>query len=113
MRMEQSMHEKDTELVESLHQFVTIWELMGKPFLHVDGTDKPGLAINRMRSPVSIHHHESDPGRLGEGRRFRDAPGHWHEHFNESGIDTFAIPIQEAGPHTYLRTLDIQFYRED
>jgi hypothetical protein len=65
MRMEQSMREKDTELVESLHQFITIWELIGKPFLNVDGTDKPGLAISRMRSPESIHHRESDPGSIG------------------------------------------------
>jgi len=32
MRMEQSMREKNTELVESLHQFVAISKLIGKPF---------------------------------------------------------------------------------
>jgi len=40
-------------------------------------------------------------------------PGYWHEHVNESVFDAFVIPIQDAGLHTYLRTLDIQFYRED
>ena len=87
------MHEKHTELVESLHRFPAIWELIGKPFLYVGGTDRPGLAISRICSPVSIHHHESDPGRLGERRCFRDAPGYWHRHVNESGFDTFVIPI--------------------
>jgi len=29
------MHEKHTELVESLHRFPAIWELIGKPFLYV------------------------------------------------------------------------------
>ncbi len=27
--------------------------------------------------------------------------------------DAFVMPIQDAGLHTYLRTLDIQFYQED
>ena len=40
------MHEKNGELVESLHQFITIWKLIGKPFPQVDGKDKPGLAIS-------------------------------------------------------------------
>jgi len=29
---------------------------------------------------------------------------------NESGAPAHLIPIQDAGLHTYLRTLDIQFY---
>jgi hypothetical protein len=33
------------ELTESLHKFVTIWKLIGKPFPDVDQTYKPGLAI--------------------------------------------------------------------
>lgn len=39
------MHKANTQLVESLHQFITIWKLIGKPFPHVDCTDRPGLAI--------------------------------------------------------------------
>jgi gentisate 1,2-dioxygenase len=40
-------------------------------------------------------------------------PGHWHEQVNESGLDTFVIPIQDAGLHTYLRAHSIfSFYRE-
>jgi hypothetical protein len=34
------------ELVESLHQFITIWRLIGKPFPQVDSTDRLGLAIS-------------------------------------------------------------------
>jgi GNAT superfamily N-acetyltransferase len=45
--MEESMHKAaDTELDESLHQFITIWKLIGKPFEQVDSTDRPGLAIS-------------------------------------------------------------------
>jgi gentisate 1,2-dioxygenase len=35
--------------------------------------------------------------------------GYWHEHHNESKTDAFLMPIQDAGIHTYLRTLDIHF----
>ena len=30
---------------------------------------------------------------------------------NESGADAYVLPIQDAGLHTYLRTLDIAFSR--
>ncbi len=40
------MHTANAELVESLHQFITIWKLIGKPFPQVDSTDRPGLAIS-------------------------------------------------------------------
>jgi GNAT superfamily N-acetyltransferase len=40
------MHKTNIELVESLHQFITIWKLIGKPFPNVDGADLPGLAVS-------------------------------------------------------------------
>jgi GNAT superfamily N-acetyltransferase len=40
------MNTANSELVESLHQFITIWKLIGKPYPHVDATDRPGLAIS-------------------------------------------------------------------
>jgi GNAT superfamily N-acetyltransferase len=40
------MNKMSAELVESMHQFITIWKLIGKPFPEVDGTDRPGLAIS-------------------------------------------------------------------
>jgi gentisate 1,2-dioxygenase len=48
-----------------------------------------------------------------KGAAFVTPAGYWHEHVNESGADAFVMPIQDAGLHTYLRTLDIQFYLED
>ncbi|WP_198152180.1 cupin domain-containing protein [Granulicella tundricola] len=43
----------------------------------------------------------------------RFAAGYWHELINESGADAYFMPIQDAGMHSYLRTLDIPFYRHD
>ena len=43
------------------------------------------------------------------GAAFVTPPGYWHSHHNESGADAYVLPIQDAGLHTYLRTLDILF----
>jgi GNAT superfamily N-acetyltransferase len=40
------MDKRKAELAESMHQFITIWKLIGKPFPEVDGMDRPGLAIS-------------------------------------------------------------------
>jgi gentisate 1,2-dioxygenase len=40
---------------------------------------------------------------------FITPPGYWHAHYNESGREAHLIPMQDAGLHTYLRTLDITF----
>ena len=45
------------------------------------------------------------------GTVFVTPPGLWHSHHNETGHDAVVLPIQDAGLHTYLRTLDIQFVR--
>jgi hypothetical protein len=42
---EKSMPQTNTDLAESLHQFVTIWKMIGRPFPGVDQTDRAGLAI--------------------------------------------------------------------
>jgi gentisate 1,2-dioxygenase len=44
---------------------------------------------------------------------FVTPPGEWHAHFNESGVEAYLLPIQDAGLQTYLRSLDIRFYTED
>ncbi len=44
---------------------------------------------------------------------FVTPPGEWHAHFNESGVEAYLLPIQDAGLQTYLRSLDIRFYHED
>lgn len=40
---------------------------------------------------------------------FVTPPGLWHAHINESGEPAWIIPIQDAGLHSYLRSLDIRF----
>jgi len=57
-------------------------------------------------------------GRIRDARRidwqsggaFITPPGLWHAHVNESGRDARLLPIQDAGLHTYLRSLDIRFW---
>jgi gentisate 1,2-dioxygenase len=43
---------------------------------------------------------------------FVTPPGLWHSHHNESGSPAHILPIQDAGLHTYLRTLNILFTRQ-
>ncbi len=43
------------------------------------------------------------------GGAFVTPPGLWHAHYNESGSDAYLLPVQDAGLHTYLRSLDIRF----
>jgi gentisate 1,2-dioxygenase len=40
---------------------------------------------------------------------FVTPPGLWHSHHNESGAPAYLVPVQDAGLHTYLRSLDIRF----
>jgi gentisate 1,2-dioxygenase len=47
------------------------------------------------------------------GSAFVTPPGLWHSHHNESDSDAHLMPIQDAGLHTYLRTLDIHFVHKD
>ena len=44
---------------------------------------------------------------------FVTPPGLWHSHHNESGAPAYLVPIQDAGLHTYLRSLDIRFTAPD
>jgi gentisate 1,2-dioxygenase len=52
-----------------------------------------------------------DPMRIEweAGGAFVTPPGKWHSHHNETAVDAHLIPVQDAGLHTYLRTLDIRF----
>lgn len=45
------------------------------------------------------------------GAAFITPPGWWHSHHNETDQDAMVFPVQDAGLHTYLRSLDIQFVR--
>jgi gentisate 1,2-dioxygenase len=52
-----------------------------------------------------------DPTRVEweSGGAFVTPPGLWHAHINESGAPARLLPVQDAGLHTYLRSLDIRF----
>jgi gentisate 1,2-dioxygenase len=56
-----------------------------------------------------------DPFRVDwePGGAFVTPPGKWHSHHNETDRDAHLVPIQDAGLHTYLRTLDIRFSAQD
>ena len=43
------------------------------------------------------------------GGAFITPPGHWHAHVNASDRPAYLLPIQDAGLHTHLRSLDIRF----
>jgi gentisate 1,2-dioxygenase len=43
------------------------------------------------------------------GMAFVTPPGFWHAHFNEGETDAYVLPIQDAGLHAYLRSLDVRF----
>ena len=71
------------------------YTLLG-PGLNEDGTIKDAIRVDWVK-----------------GAAFVTPPGYWHEHVNASSADAYVMPIQDAGLHTYLRTLDIQFFQED
>jgi gentisate 1,2-dioxygenase len=52
-----------------------------------------------------------DPKRFDwiPGGAFLTPPSWWHSHHNETGSDAYVFPMQDAGLHTWLRSLDIQF----
>jgi gentisate 1,2-dioxygenase len=56
-----------------------------------------------------------DPVRVdwSAGGAFVTPPGLWHSHHNESGQPAYLVPVQDAGLHTYLRSLDIRFAPAD
>ena len=68
-----------------------VYTLIGKE-LNEDGTVKDPIRCNW------------EPGSV-----FITPPGLWHSHHNESDEPAWVLPIQDAGLHTYLRTLDIKF----
>lgn len=68
-----------------------VYTLMGKE-LNQDGS---------VKDPIKIY--------WKTNCMFITPPGWWHSHHNESNSNAWVFPVQDAGLHTYLRTLDIQF----
>ena len=62
-----------------------------------DALDAEGRIIDPIRA-------DWKPGAV-----FTTPPGLWHSHHNESDEDALVLPVQDAGLHTWLRTLDIRF----
>lgn len=69
-----------------------VYTLMGKE-LHEDGT---------IKNPVKMV--------WKKGCTFTTPPGWWHSHHNESNKEAWVFPVQDAGLHTFMRTLDINFF---
>jgi gentisate 1,2-dioxygenase len=67
--------------------------------LIADEVDAAGALIDPIRA-------EWQPGAA-----FVTPPGLWHSHHNESRDEALVLPIQDAGLHTWMRTLDIRFVR--
>jgi gentisate 1,2-dioxygenase len=75
---------------------------------------KPGC-YTLVGTELGSDGHIKNPTRVDwkSGAAFVTPPGYWHEHRNESGERAYLTPIQDAGLHTYLRTLDITFHNDD
>ena len=76
-----------------------------KPGCYTPG--RPASSTSRGTSPTA----GAPTG--SPGSAFVTPPGLWHSHHNESGAPAHLMPIQDAGLHTYLRTLDIHFVHKN
>tara|TARA_Y100000389_G_scaffold178371_1_gene191490 strand:+ start:5476 stop:6342 length:867 start_codon:yes stop_codon:yes gene_type:complete len=68
-----------------------IYTLMGKKL------DENNKILNPIKMVWKKHH------------SFVTPPGWWHSHHNESDTTAYVFPVQDAGLHTYMETLDISF----
>lgn len=71
---------------------------------------QPGC-YSLVGTELDDHGHIAHPQRVDwqPGMAFVTPPGYWHAHYNASDANGYLIPIQDAGLHTYLRSLDIRF----
>lgn len=74
---------------------------------------KPGV-YTLMGQELDDRGNIKDPQRFdwGNGVAFITPPGWWHAHINESDEEAYVLPVQDAGLHTYMRTLFIQFFKK-
>ena len=70
-----------------------------------------GLVYTLMGTELNSDGTIREPHKLEwkKGGVFITPPGWWHSHVNESNSYAYVFPIQDAGLHTYMNTLDIQF----
>jgi len=74
-------------------------------------TDCPPDCYTLLGTQVDDRGEIVDPVRVDweTGGAFVTPPGLWHSHHNGSSRPAHLVPIQDAGLHTYLRSLDIRF----
>jgi gentisate 1,2-dioxygenase len=58
-------------------------------------------AEGNIKNPVRVN--------WEDGSAFTTPPMLWHEHHNESAHEAWVLPVQDAGPVTYGRILEIKF----
>ncbi len=102
----------------------TLWAMLG--VLPADRVQRPhrhqSVALDLITSCAPgcytlVGSEIDDDGRIVDPVRvdwesagaFVTPPGLWHSHHNESGAPAYLVPVQDAGLHTYLRSLDIRF----
>ena len=83
------------DLVISVDENDKVWTSMGL------GIDKNGNLIGKKAINWK------------SGSVFVTPPGWWHSHHNDGSKVAWVLPIQDAGLHTYMRTLDIRFADEE
>jgi GNAT superfamily N-acetyltransferase len=106
------MEQTNTELAESLQQFISIWKMIGRPFPRVDQTDRPGLAISWPDTHFPFYNALFLTERLTDARVLRDrvqeaaaymrarANGGWFvvclDNVNEAVNESFATILDQA-----------------
>lgn len=70
-----------------------------------------GGAYTLMSPELSPDGELVDPVRMQwrSGAVFVTPPGWWHSHHNETDEEAWVLPVQDAGLHTHMQTLDITF----
>ena len=70
-----------------------------------------GLVYTLMGKTLDDNNNIVDPIKMvwKKNCTFTTPPGWWHSHHNESDKPAWVFPVQDAGLHTYMRTLNIQF----
>ena len=74
-------------------------------------SSKNGMVYTLMGKELDKNNQIVDPVKMVWKKHccFTTPPGWWHSHHNESQQTAWVFPIQDAGLHTYMQTLDINF----
>ena len=78
-----------------------------------EDAEKEGKVYTLMGKELDNYGNVKDPIKMfwKKGCTFTTPPGWWHSHHNESQKDAWVFPVQDAGLHTYMRTLNIEFVK--